>query len=99
MGWLYVYADLDIVFLQNMSRALVELRADLVKQAEDAVRVNASNAAQDWNVQKLIDKRTKDLQQKIVELEDDLAKVIVTALYPVGCLFLVIILLNGMSCY
>lgn len=58
-----------------MSRALSELRADLVKQAEEAVKVNAKGAAQDWNIQKLIDKKTRDLNEKIQELEATLAKV------------------------
>ena len=51
------------------------MRADLVQQAEEAVKLNASNAAQDWNIQKLIDKRTKDLKERIAELEADLEKV------------------------
>ena len=58
-----------------MTGALKELRADLVQQAEEAVKLNASNAAQDWNIQKLIDKRTKDLKERIAELEADLEKV------------------------
>ena len=59
-----------------MTTALKELRADLVQQAEDAVKVNASNAAQDWNIQKLIDKRTKELKGRIEELESALEKVV-----------------------
>ena len=59
-----------------MTTALKELRADLVQQAEQAVKVNASNAAQDWNIQKLIDKRTKELRERIEELENALEKVI-----------------------
>ena len=51
------------------------MRADLVQQAEEAVKLSASNAAQDWNIQKLIDKRTKDLKERIAELEADLEKV------------------------
>jgi len=33
-----------------MALALKELRADLVEQAEEAVKVNASSAAQDLNI-------------------------------------------------
>lgn len=58
-----------------MSRALTELRADLVRQAEEAVKANANNAAQDYNVQKLIDQRTKNLTRKVEELESALEKV------------------------
>ena len=58
-----------------MGRALTELRGDLVAQAEQQVKQNAKESAADWNVQKLLDKKTKDLQEKIEDLEAALERV------------------------
>ena len=45
-----------------MSKALLELRADMVSQAQSDVLANAEQAAAEINVQRLVDKRTKELQ-------------------------------------
>lgn len=47
--------------LQALSKALMELRADLVSQAGEDARANAEHALQEINVQKVVNKRTKEL--------------------------------------
>lgn len=48
--------------VQALSKALLELRADMVSQAQSEVLANAEQAAAEINVQRLVDKRTKELQ-------------------------------------
>ena len=40
----------------------MDLKADLVTQAQSDVLVNAERAASEVNVQRIVDKRTKELQ-------------------------------------
>ena len=46
----------DILLLQALSKALTELRADMVTQAQEQVKTHAEDSSQQINVQKLIDK-------------------------------------------
>jgi len=48
--------------VQALSKALLDLRADMVSQAQSEVLANAEQAAAEINVQRLVDKRTKELQ-------------------------------------
>jgi len=48
--------------MQALSKALLDLRADMVSQAQSEVLANAEQAANEINVQRLVDKRTKELQ-------------------------------------
>ena len=47
---------------QTLSKALLDLRADMVSQAQSEVLANAEQAAAEINVQRLVEKRTKELQ-------------------------------------
>lgn len=58
LGWL-CYCNTAV---QALSKALLDLRADMVSRAQAEVLVNAEQAAAEINVQKLVDKRTKELQ-------------------------------------
>ena len=46
----------DTLLLQALSKALTELRADMVTQAQEQVKTHAEDSSQQINVQKLIDK-------------------------------------------
>jgi len=48
--------------VQALSKALLDLRADMVSQAQSEVLANAEQAAAEINVQRLVEKRTKELQ-------------------------------------
>lgn len=48
--------------LKALSKALLDLKGDLVTQAQSDVLANAERAATEVNVQRIVDKRTKDLQ-------------------------------------
>ena len=47
--------------LQALSKALLDLRADMVTQAQDDVKANVEKASSEHNVQRLIEKTTKEL--------------------------------------
>ena len=47
---------------QALSRALTELRAEMVAQAQDEVKAHADQTAAEFNVQKMVDKQTKELK-------------------------------------
>ena len=51
-----------MVVLQALSKALMDLRADMVTQAEDEVRANADQNSQQVSVQKLVKMETKQLE-------------------------------------
>ena len=40
----------------------MDLRADMVTQAQDDVKANVEKASTEHNIQKLIDRKTKELQ-------------------------------------
>ena len=48
--------------VQALSKALMELRGDMVQQAQDDVKAHAESQAMEQNVQKIVDKQTKELQ-------------------------------------
>ena len=54
------------VHLQALSKALRELRADMVTQAKADVVAHANQSEQEFNVQKVVDKQTKILQVNIL---------------------------------
>ena len=68
-GCLNVVKILTCSNLQALSKALMELRADMVSQAQDDVLANAENARSEQNLQKILDAHTKDLQDRVEELE------------------------------
>ncbi len=47
---------------QALSRALMELRGDLVQQAQDDVKAHAEATSEQRSVQRLVDLQTKELQ-------------------------------------
>ncbi len=51
--------------MQALSKALTGMRADMVTQAQDDVKANADQAAMEHNVQKVVQKHTKEYQVKI----------------------------------
>ena len=59
-----VWSDVSFVDLtaQALSKALMDLRADMVTQAQDEVRAHADKNTHDVNVQKLIKMETKQLE-------------------------------------
>ncbi len=40
----------------------MELRADMVQQAQDDVKAHAKNQSEERNIQKIVDRQTKELQ-------------------------------------
>jgi len=54
--------SLDCCVVQALSKALLDLRANMVSHAQSEVLVNAEQAAAEVNIQRLVDKRTKELQ-------------------------------------
>ncbi|GFO27236.1 centrosomal protein of 290 kda-like, partial [Plakobranchus ocellatus] len=52
---------------QALSKALSDLRADMVTQAEQNVAVHAQESSQERNIQKLIDEHTKDYAEQLEE--------------------------------
>jgi len=62
-GLLYCHLfTLQYAAVQALSKALLDLRADMVSQAQSEVLANAEQAAAEINVQRLVEKRTKELQ-------------------------------------
>ena len=57
------------MFLKALSKALMDLRAEMVVKAEEDVKAHAEQAATQQNVQKLVDKRTKEIQVKIIRFK------------------------------
>ena len=51
-----------MVVLQALSKALMDLRADMVTQAEDEVRAHSDQNSQQVSVQKLVKMETKQLE-------------------------------------
>ena len=49
------------LIFQALSKALMELRAEMVHQAQDDVRANMDQVAVQKNVQKVVEKHTKEL--------------------------------------
>ncbi|XP_074654662.1 centrosomal protein of 290 kDa-like [Tubulanus polymorphus] len=57
-----------------LSKALMDLRADMVTQAEVAVKQTAEETAAEQNVQKLVNKHTKELQDENEELRGQITR-------------------------
>ncbi|PWA24537.1 hypothetical protein CCH79_00011844 [Gambusia affinis] len=55
-----------------LSKALLELRAEMTSAAEQQVIANAAQKEQSLNVQMLVDKHTKDLKTRVQELNEEL---------------------------
>ncbi|KAL0968641.1 hypothetical protein UPYG_G00269530 [Umbra pygmaea] len=58
--------------LKALSKALLELRAEMTSHAEQQILANASQREESLNVQLLIDKHTKDLKARVLELSEEL---------------------------
>ncbi|XP_052811330.1 centrosomal protein of 290 kDa-like [Mya arenaria] len=54
---------------QALSKALTELRADMVTQAQAQVRAHTDQGEQEVNVQRIVDKHTKELGDQIEDLQ------------------------------
>ncbi|XP_005096015.2 centrosomal protein of 290 kDa [Aplysia californica] len=52
---------------QALSKALSDLRADMVTQAQENVHVHAQESAQEKNIQKLINEHTKEISEQLEE--------------------------------
>ena len=55
------------VILQALTKALTELRADMVTQAQENVNAHAVDAGQERNIQRLIDQHTKQMSVSVVQ--------------------------------
>ncbi|XP_075994465.1 centrosomal protein of 290 kDa isoform X2 [Genypterus blacodes] len=58
--------------LKALSKALLELRAEMTTAAEQQVIANAVQKEENLNVQMLVDRHTKDLKARVQELGEDL---------------------------
>ncbi|XP_013873072.1 centrosomal protein of 290 kDa [Austrofundulus limnaeus] len=58
--------------LKSLSKALLQLRAEMTAAAEQEVITNAAQKEESLNVQMLVDRQTKDLKAKIQELNKEL---------------------------
>uniref|UniRef100_A0A667XZJ1 Centrosomal protein 290 n=1 Tax=Myripristis murdjan TaxID=586833 RepID=A0A667XZJ1_9TELE len=58
--------------LKALSKALLELRAEMTSVAEQQVIASAAQKEDSLNVQMLVDKHTKDLKAQVQELHEDL---------------------------
>ncbi|OWF51997.1 centrosomal protein of 290 kDa-like [Mizuhopecten yessoensis] len=56
---------------QALSKALTELRADMVQQAQETVTQQAHESSQETNIQKLIDSHTKEMADQIEDLQNE----------------------------
>ncbi|XP_056015074.1 centrosomal protein of 290 kDa-like [Ostrea edulis] len=54
---------------QALSKALTELRADMVQQAQETVKHQATEAEQEINIQKIVDTHTRELNEKMDDLQ------------------------------
>merc|ERR1719422_1968310 len=52
-----------------LSKALTDLRADMVTQAQESVTSQAAGAQQERNVQKLIQEHTKEMAEQLEETQ------------------------------
>ncbi|CAC5374165.1 CEP290 [Mytilus coruscus] len=59
---------------QSLSKALTELRADMIQQAQDQVKHTSDESEQQINVQKIIDKHTKEFVDQIEDLQSQVDK-------------------------
>ncbi|RXN19126.1 centrosomal protein of 290 kDa [Labeo rohita] len=58
--------------LQALSKALLELRAELTSQAEQQIIANAAQKEEALNVQQIVDKQTKELKACVKDLNEEL---------------------------
>nr|XP_057930609.1 centrosomal protein of 290 kDa-like isoform X3 [Doryrhamphus excisus] len=58
--------------IKALSKVLLELRAQMTSAAEQQVLANAAQTEERLNVQKLVEKHTKDLKAQVQELADEL---------------------------
>ncbi|XP_014672525.1 PREDICTED: centrosomal protein of 290 kDa-like [Priapulus caudatus] len=59
---------------QALSKALAELRSDMVQAAQQNVLSHAATSVDATNVQRLVDKQTKQLKSRVAELEGQLVR-------------------------
>ncbi|XP_053396760.1 centrosomal protein of 290 kDa-like [Mercenaria mercenaria] len=59
---------------QALSKALTELRADMVTQAQEQVKAHTEDSSQQINVQKIVDKHTKELTDQIEDLQNTIER-------------------------
>ncbi|KAK7503000.1 hypothetical protein BaRGS_00005626, partial [Batillaria attramentaria] len=57
-----------------LSKALTDLRADMVVQAQNSVMAHAEEAQQERNIQKIVDQHTKDLTEQVEDLQSQLER-------------------------
>ncbi|KAJ8261931.1 hypothetical protein GJAV_G00160140 [Gymnothorax javanicus] len=58
--------------LKSLSKALLELRAEMTSQAELQIMANAAQREESLNIQNIVDKHTKDLRARVQELNEEL---------------------------
>ncbi|XP_031417585.1 centrosomal protein of 290 kDa [Clupea harengus] len=58
-----------------LSKALQELRAEMTSHAEQQIIANVTQREENFNIQQIVDKHTKELQGRIQELSEELLKV------------------------
>uniref|UniRef100_A0AAQ5ZLM5 Centrosomal protein of 290kDa coiled-coil region domain-containing protein n=1 Tax=Amphiprion ocellaris TaxID=80972 RepID=A0AAQ5ZLM5_AMPOC len=58
--------------LKSLSKALLELRAEMTSAAEEQVIASAAQKEENLNVQMLVDRHTKDLKVRMQELNEEL---------------------------
>ncbi|XP_008289537.1 centrosomal protein of 290 kDa [Stegastes partitus] len=58
--------------LKSLSKALLELRAEMTSAAEQHVIASAAQKEESLNVQMLVDRHTKDLKARVQELNEEL---------------------------
>ncbi|XP_073688037.1 centrosomal protein of 290 kDa [Garra rufa] len=58
--------------LKALSKALLELRAELTSQAEQQIIANAAKKEEVLNVQQIVDKQTKELKASVKDLNEEL---------------------------
>ncbi|KAL3881749.1 hypothetical protein ACJMK2_028144 [Sinanodonta woodiana] len=54
---------------QALTKALTELRADMVQNAQEQVKIAGDDSDQQVNIQKLIDKHTKEMVEQVEDLQ------------------------------
>ncbi|XP_060784403.1 centrosomal protein of 290 kDa isoform X2 [Neoarius graeffei] len=58
--------------LKALSKAMLEIRAQMTSQAEQQIIANAAQKEEALNVQQIVDKQTKELKCRVKELSDEL---------------------------
>ena len=58
--------------VQQLSKALSSLRDEMLKQAEDLARQKSDDAVTSSNLEKMVEKRTKDLNEKQAKMEREI---------------------------